>query len=95
MNCAHCHTINGGGNSAINFDWLAPAERTRANHAPPQHGDFGLTDARVIAPGSAGRSVIIPRVAMRGPGQMPPVGSRVPDAEGVRLLGEWIASLRE
>jgi mono/diheme cytochrome c family protein len=95
VNCAHCHTINGGGNSAINFDWLAPVDRMRAIGEPPQHGHFDLTDARVIAPGAAGRSVIIPRVAMRGPGQMPPVGSRVPDTEGVRLLAEWIASLRE
>ena len=62
---------------------------------PPQHGDFGLKDARVVAPGDTGRSVILPRVAMRGPGQMPPVGSRMPDSDGVRLLAEWIASLRQ
>jgi mono/diheme cytochrome c family protein len=94
VNCAHCHTINGGGNSAINFDWLVSMDRMRAIGEPPQHGDFGLDDARIIAPGAAGRSVIVPRVAMRGPGQMPPVGSRVPDSEGVQLLMEWIGSMR-
>ena len=94
VNCAHCHTLNGGGNSAINFDWTLPLDRMRAIGEPPQHDTFGLADARVIAPGAADRSVILPRVAMRGPGQMPPVGSRVPDAEGVRLLAEWIASLK-
>jgi glucose/arabinose dehydrogenase len=95
VNCAHCHTINGGGNSAIDFDWHVQTDRMRAIGEPPQHGHFDLADARVIAPGDAGRSVIIPRVALRGPGQMPPVGSRVPDTEGVRLLAEWIASLRK
>jgi cytochrome c553 len=95
VNCAHCHTVNGGGNSAIEFDWFVSLERMRAIGEPPQHGDFELSDARVIAPGAANRSVIIPRVAMRGAGQMPPVGSRVPDAEGVRLLMEWIESLRK
>jgi cytochrome c553 len=95
VNCAHCHTVNGGGNSAIEFDRLVPKERMRAIGEPPQHGDFGLADARVIAPGDANGSVIIPRVAMRGPGQMPPVGSRVPDVEGVRLLMEWIQGMRE
>ena len=95
VNCAHCHTQNGGGNSAMNFDWLIPLERMRAVGERPQHGDFGIVDARVIAPGASGRSVIMPRIAMRGPGQMPPVGSRVPDAEGLRLLADWIASLPE
>jgi hypothetical protein len=93
VNCAHCHTLDGGGNSAIDFDWLVTTDRMRAIDEPPQHGDFGLDRARVVAAGAPGRSVIIPRVAMRGPGQMPPVGSRMPDAEGVRLLMEWIASL--
>ena len=66
----------------------------RALGETPRHGDFGLRDARVITPGAPERSVIVPRVAMRGPGQMPPVGSRVPDPEGARLLVEWIVSLR-
>ncbi|HUR56218.1 MAG TPA: hypothetical protein VM029_00810 [Opitutaceae bacterium] len=94
-NCAHCHVVNGGGNSAINFDWLIPVERMRTVGEPPQHGDFGLADARIVAPGAPERSVILQRVVMRGPGQMPPVGSRVPDSEGVRLLAEWIGSLRK
>jgi glucose/arabinose dehydrogenase len=76
VNCAHCHTQNGGGNSAMNFDWLVPVERMRAIGEAPQHGDFGLADARVIARGAPGRSVLIPRIAMRGPSQMPPVGIR-------------------
>ncbi|MGH7947437.1 MAG: hypothetical protein ACREH8_02690 [Opitutaceae bacterium] len=70
VNCAHCHTQNGGGNSAIEFDWRVSMDRMRAIDEPPQHGDFELKDARVIAPGAASRSVIVPRVAMRGPGQM-------------------------
>ena len=72
-----------------------PRERMRAVGERPQHGDFELADARVIAPGAANRSVIVPRVAMRGPGQMPPVGTRVPDAEGVQLLMAWIESMRK
>ncbi|MDO8540644.1 MAG: PQQ-dependent sugar dehydrogenase [Opitutaceae bacterium] len=93
-NCAHCHTINGGGNSAMNFDWLMPLDRMNALGERPQHGDFGMADARVIAPGAAGQSVIIPRIALRGPGQMPPVGTRTADSAGVRLLVEWIGSMR-
>jgi glucose/arabinose dehydrogenase len=93
VNCAHCHTVSGGGNSAMNFEWGVPAERMQALGAKPEHGDLGITDARVIAPGAAGSSVILPRMALRGPGQLPPVASRAADPDGVRLIAEWIQSL--
>jgi mono/diheme cytochrome c family protein len=92
-NCAHCHTLYGGGNSAMDFDWLVPLKETAALNREPQHGAFELADARVIAPGVAARSVLTPRVSRRGPGQMPPIGSRVADPDGTRLLVEWIESL--
>lgn len=95
VNCAHCHTQNGGGNSAMSFGWAVPRERMQTINEIPQHGDFGLPDARIVAPGAPGRSVLVPRVAMRGPGQMPPVGTRASDAEGLQLLVEWIQSLRD
>jgi len=95
VNCAHCHTMYGGGNSPMEFDWLTPREEMRALNEPPAHGDFGLEQARVIAPGAAARSVIVPRVSTRGPGQMPPVWTRMVDPTGTRLLVEWIQALRE
>ena len=95
VNCAHCHTLYGGGNSAMDFDWLLPPDEMHALGEPAKHGDFGLTAARVITPGAAARSVVIPRVSLRGPGQMPPLGTRIADPDGVRLLAEWIESLRK
>jgi mono/diheme cytochrome c family protein len=92
-NCAHCHTLYGGGNSAMEFDWLVLADEMHAFDRP-LHGDFGLPDARVIAPGDAARSVLVPRISTRGPGQMPPVGTRAADPAGTRLLVEWIESLK-
>lgn len=95
INCAHCHTTSGGGNSAMNFDPATPTNRMRAIGEPAVHGDFGLAGAQVIAAGAAGRSVLITRMALRSAGQMPPVVSRTPDPEGVKLLAEWIQSLKE
>ena len=60
VNCAHCHTMSGGGNSAMDFDWLLPRDEMHAIDERPHHGDFGIPDARVIAPGAAARSVVIP-----------------------------------
>ncbi len=95
VNCAHCHTQYGGGNSAMDFDWLLPRAEMHALGEPPAHGDFGLPAARIIAPGAAASSVVIPRISTRGPGQMPPLGTRIGDPDGTRLLVEWIESLRE
>ncbi|PAW66293.1 MAG: hypothetical protein B9S34_08385 [Opitutia bacterium Tous-C1TDCM] len=93
VNCAPCHVPSGGGNSAMNFDWGVSAARMQAIDAVPMHGELGLPEARVIAPGAAGRSVLVPRVALRGPGQMPPVASRVGDAEALRMLVAWIEGM--
>ena len=77
----------------MDFDWLLPAGQMNAIGQSPQHGDFGVTGARIIAPGDAAHSAIVPRMALRGPRQMPPVGSRIPDPEGIRLLVDWIEAL--
>lgn len=93
-NCAHCHTIYGGGNSALEFDWQTSRENMNALDAAPQHSTFGIPNARVIAPGDIGRSILPIRMGSRGQGQMPPVGTRVPDPDGTRVLTEWILSLK-
>ena len=93
VNCAHCHTIYGGGNSAMDLDWLQPDDAMHVLDQLPQHGDLGLPGARIIAPGDPARSVMIPRITLRGPRQMPPAGTRHADPAGTGLLVEWIASL--
>jgi len=78
----------------MDFEWTTPVDRMHAVGEPVQHGDFGIADARVIAPGAPGRSVLVPRMGVRGQGQMPPVASRVGDAAGLRLMVEWIQTLK-
>lgn len=92
-NCSHCHVPNGGGNTLMDLTPGAKPERQHLVDAVPQHGDFGLKDARIIAPGAAGRSVLPMRVALRGDSQMPPVGTIAGDPAGVKLIYEWVQSL--
>jgi hypothetical protein len=61
--------------------------------APPQAGNLGIANARLIAPGDAARSVIVARMNRRDLNGMPPVGSNVIDSSGVALLTAWINSL--
>ena len=50
---------------------------------------------RIIAPGDAGRSVLVARTNRRDATGMPPLGSTVVDAEGVTLLTDWINGLAD
>jgi uncharacterized repeat protein (TIGR03806 family) len=92
-NCAMCHRPNGTGNAAIDLRLGTPLEETGLVNGLPGQGDFGLEDARLVAPGSPERSVLLHRVTTLGDGRMPNLGSHVVDAEGAALLEDWIRSL--
>jgi len=62
-------------------------------NAIPVHSTFGVSDARIVAPGAPERSMLLYRPALRGTGQMPPVGSLRADPAAAALLVEWIKSL--
>ncbi len=93
VNCGHCHLYGAGGSANIFLGAGLPIEATRLIEARPLQGAFGIDDARIIAPGEPERSVLYYRVARSGAGRMPRLGSRTIDDRGVRLIGDWIASL--
>lgn len=92
-NCAHCHRFGGGGGAVLlELDAFKPLKETMAFDAKPRQGDFGLADARIIAPGHPERSVLYYRMAKFGRGRMPHLGSEQPDPFGLELVNEWICS---
>ncbi len=93
-NCSHCHVRSGGGNSTMQLASHFADTGMGAIDAPPLHTTFGIPDARLIAPGAPGRSLLIYRPAVRGPGQMPPIGTSKPDPDGTALLAQWIAGMK-
>lgn len=92
-NCAFCHVPSGGGNSAIDFDFMTKTAGTHSIDVPPIHESFGLPDARIIAPGAPERSVLLNRLARLGTGQMPPLASSRADEKAIALLREWIVKM--
>ena len=56
----------------------------------PVHDTFGIADARLIAPGSPERSVLLSRISHRDRGYMPPLATSVVDREAVELIRDWI-----
>lgn len=94
-NCSHCHVPAGGGNSTMNWQYHVKWEEAGSFDEPPNHGDRGLGgEARIVKPGNPGLSVMVPRVASRGEGQMPPIGTKVADSRAVTLLIQWIAEMQ-
>lgn len=92
-NCAHCHRQHGGGSVAIKVNAELPLAETMLIGEKPLRGEFGINDARIVAPGAPWRSVLINRIARTGSGHMPMIGAHEVDDDGLRLLWDWIAGL--
>jgi len=93
-NCAQCHVEAGGGNSPFDLHINTKIDRMKLIDAKPVHDAFGIPDPRLVAPGSPERSILLHRIGLRGPGQMPPLATRIVDDRAAALLREWIQSLR-
>lgn len=92
-NCSNCHVEAGGGNAQFSAEIDAKPEQQRLLDAKPVHTTFGLTDARLIAPGAPDRSLLLHRISRRGHGQMPPLATSEVDTRAVALIREWIQSM--
>ncbi|HCP13644.1 MAG TPA: hypothetical protein DIT89_15025 [Planctomycetaceae bacterium] len=92
-NCAGCHVEAGGGNSQFSAEFTATIEQQKLIGARPVHSTFDLPDSALVKPGHPESSVLLHRVATRGPGQMPPLASSVRDERGMLLLKQWINGL--
>ena len=92
-NCAQCHRPGGPTPSSMDLRATTALAAMNACDAPPQAGDLGIANARLIAPGDAARSVLVARMNRRDLNGMPPIGSGVIDSSGVVLLTAWVNSL--
>jgi putative heme-binding domain-containing protein len=92
-NCSHCHRKWGGGNAEFQLLATLDLTDTGAIGARPAQGTFNIPNARVIAPHDPYRSVLFYRIAKRGPGRMPRIGSDEVDETGLNLIHDWIARL--
>ena len=94
-NCSACHIKAGGGNAQMELEFVTDRDKMNIFDVKPLHHRFGIDDARLIAPGSPERSVLLHRVAIRERGQMPQLGTAIVDEPAVEMLKEWIRSLKE
>lgn len=93
VNCSHCHRENAGGSVVSFMNYELPLEKCRLVDAKPTQGEFGISDARVIAPGDPFRSILLYRISKWGTGKMPYLGANVADEAGLKLIRKWIAAM--
>lgn len=93
VNCAHCHQFNAGGAATISLAHDVELKETRTLLERPTQGTFRIANAGIIRPGDPDGSVLYYRVAKRGGGRMPRVGSTEVDLAGVRMIHDWIAQM--
>ena len=93
-NCSHCHVEAGGGNAQMSLDYSTPLDKTKLIGVKPLHHSLDVADPRIVEPGQPDRSVLLRRISRRGPNQMPPLASNVLDEPAVKLLRDWIESLK-
>ena len=92
-NCAQCHRPNGPTPSTMDLRYSTSLANTNACDALPLEGDLGIPNARLIAPGNAGASLVIERMQRRDSHGMPPLGSNAIDSSNVARISAWIDSL--
>jgi hypothetical protein len=93
VNCSTCHVLEGGGNSSMELDLDSSLAKMRVIDVPPTHDRFGIENARLVAPGSPERSILLTRISRRGTGQMPPLVSTEVDRAAVEMIAQWIRGL--
>lgn len=92
-NCAQCHRPNGPTPSTMDLRYSTALADTNACDALPLEGDLGIANARLIAPGNSGASLIVERMQRRDVHGMPPIGSNVIDTLNVARISAWIDGL--
>jgi putative heme-binding domain-containing protein len=92
VNCSHCHRNGGGG--SLSFELTKGADLKKGVwDCMPTRGTFGITDAKVIAPGHPEKSTLLYRMAKFGRDRMPHIGAELPDANGTKLIYDWIENV--
>jgi uncharacterized repeat protein (TIGR03806 family) len=90
-NCSMCHRPNGGPERApMDFRFSTPFADAKSCNVKSIIDDLGVPDAKILSPGKPEASLISLRVKASDRNRMPPLGTKVVDDEGAKLLDDWI-----
>lgn len=101
-NCGHCHNRSGLGVPVamnLSLQWRgealdADAIRRTLIGRTARYTPAGEAPGTLVVPGDPAASLLLQRMQVRDPHrQMPPLGTRSVDAQGLALLTRWISAL--
>jgi uncharacterized repeat protein (TIGR03806 family) len=92
-NCSYCHRNGGTAQGNMDLRYTLALSASNTCDITPTFGNLDITDPRLIAPGSAARSVIVARINRTGANAMPPLARHSIDTAGVQLISEWVNGL--
>jgi uncharacterized repeat protein (TIGR03806 family) len=93
-NCAFCHRPDGDF-SALDLRFDTALKDTNGCNAAPLKGDNGVPTATILTPGDPTQSLLWVRMSsLPGAGRMPQIASYVVDQDGVKVVGDWITSIK-
>jgi uncharacterized repeat protein (TIGR03806 family) len=93
VNCANCHRPGGTARGEMDLRFATAWAAMNVCNVAPLLNDLGIADARLVAPGAPGRSVLLQRLRRQDVFRMPPIGGDRPDTAGMQLLESWIQGL--
>ena len=94
-NCAQCHQPGGPTRSNMDLRYDSPLQNTNICDELPEISSLGIENARIAAPGTPERSILLNRMNRRDLHRMPPLGSNAVDIAGVALIREWLTDLTD
>jgi len=93
VNCSYCHRPGASARGEMDLRFATALSAMNICDAAPLLGNLGIPDARLVAPGSASRSILLQRLKRQDVLRMPPIGGNLFDDAGILLLENWIQGL--
>ncbi len=93
-NCSQCHRPGSTAPVSIDLRFSSSLRDMNVCGQNPTAGNLGVANAQLLKPGVPAESVIPLRIKSTDTKRMPPLGVRVTDADGVKLIEDWITSLQ-
>jgi len=93
-NCAPCHQPGGSANAAMDLRHATPLPDMNLCDVEPDHGDLGVSGAKLLVPGDPSSSLVYLRADSTAPEErMPPAGTVLVHSDGVDVIADWISGL--
>jgi hypothetical protein len=95
-NCAYCHRPDGEGVGWLDFRYDTPVKDMGACGKDPMKGNVGVMGAQILKPTKPMESAMWLRMNAPYAGdktRMPQLATYMVDADGLKVLGDWITSL--